>query len=91
MGYKTKTNQAVREVGALLLSLDHLGLRLRNSSSESKTFQSFEFYLLDRSTSDLLEILSVDGADEEEEEHQRLHFGNLSNTTSSLGGLCSTE
>ena len=33
----------------------------------------------------------MDGADEEEEEHQRLHFGNLSNTTSSLGGLCATE
>ena len=33
----------------------------------------------------------MDGADEEEEEHQRLHFGSLSNTTSSLGGLCSTE
>ena len=92
MKHKTKTNQAVREVGALLLSLDHLGLRLRNSSSESKTFQRFEFFhLLDRSTSDLLEILSVDGADEKEEEHQSLHFGSLSNTTSSLGGLCSTE
>ena len=33
----------------------------------------------------------MDGADEEEEEHQRLHFGSLSNTTSLLGGLCATE
>ena len=90
-GYKTKTNQAVRKVGALLLSLHHLGLRLRNSSSETKNIQGFEFYLLDRSTSDLLELLSVDGADEEEEKHQGLHFGSFSNTTSSLGGLCVTE